>query len=290
MTASVDDTHAARVALYTMPVGPWLPTAAELQTQGDKITAAIAESAAEGARLALFPEGSLASPHKKLMSRSYPDLDESDWTRVDWAALRRQLSRIAAAAKRHGIAVAVGAVHDLGPNTRPHNCLYIIDGNGQVLSRYDKRRLSTTEITYMYTPGTEPVLVEVAGLRVGFVLGVEVLFPDLFTHYADEDADLVVAASTGGGIFEQLARSYAMTNVVPIALVIPPAEGEQSHSGVYGLHGPVASAPTSSDESVVYADIQRRDSTPTFNYQARHGFYDERLRPTEPRTVVRTEF
>jgi predicted amidohydrolase len=279
-----------RLALHALGVGPWLPTADALHAQGDRIVDAIARSAEGGARIAAFPENALAAPHKRHVSRSAPDLDEADWTKVDWAALRHELDRVAAAARQHHIAVVLGAIHELGQDRRPHNCLYVISDTGQLVTRYDKRRLSTTEITYLYTPGTEPVLVELAGLRIGFVIGLEVLFPDLFTAYADDGADLVIAASHGGGIFEQLARSYAVVNVMPVALVIPPFSSEASHTGVYGVNGPIASAADAASETIVFADVAHRDRTPTFNYKARHGFYEDRLLPAEPRSLVRDRF
>ena len=281
---------AVRLALHALPMGPWLPTAEALAAQGDRIVGAIAESAAGGARIAVFPETAVASPHKRHVSRSAPEIDEADWTKVDWRALRTQLARIARAAADHHVAVIVGAVHQLGRGRRPHNCLYVISEEGRLLTRYDKRRLSTTEVSYLYTPGTEPVVVELAGLRIGLVLGLEVLFPDLFTAYADEGADLVVAASHGGGVFEQLVRSYAVVNVMPVALVIPPLPSETSHTGVYAVDGAIASAGDASAPTIVFADVAPRDATTTFNYRARHGFYDDRLLPAEPRSRARDRF
>ena len=289
-TTTTTPSQPVRIALHAMAVGPWVPTAAALQAQGDRIVDAVARSAEGGARIALFPENALASPHKRHVSRSAPEIDEADWTKVDWDVLRLQLARIADAARRHQIAVVVGAVHDLGEGRRPHNCLYVISDTGRLVTRYDKRRLSTTEITYMYTPGTEALLVELAGLRIGLVIGLEVLFPDLFTAYADDGADLVVAASHGGGIFEQLTRSYAAINVMPVALVIPPLPSEPSRTGVYGLDGPIAIATDPAAETIVFADVPRRDRTPTFHYKARHGFYGDRALPSEPRSLVRDRF
>ena len=290
VTDTPSPTDTVRLALHAMAVGPWLPTADALRAQGDRIVDAIGRSADGGARLAVFPENALASPHKRHVSRSAPELDEADWTKVDWAELRVQLGRIAAAAREHGVAVVVGAIHDLGVDRRPHNCLYVISSTGHLLTRYDKRRLSTTEITYLYTPGTEAVLVSVEGLRVGFVIGLEALFPDFFTAYADEGADVVVAASHGDGIFEQLVRSYAAVNVMPVALVIPPSASETSRTGVYGWDGPVAVAADVGVEEIVFVDVPPRDPTPTFHYKARHGFYSDRLLPSEPRSLVRDRF
>ncbi|HUP86659.1 MAG TPA: carbon-nitrogen hydrolase family protein [Acidimicrobiales bacterium] len=283
-------TETTRLALHALRIGPWLPTADALEAQADLIVEATARSAAGGARIAIFPENAMASPHKRHVSRSAPEIDEADWTKVDWHALRAQLTRVADAARDNHISVIVGAIHDLGKGRRPHNCLYVISHTGELETRYDKRFLSTTEITYMYTPGTEPVLVQLAGLRIGLVIGLEALFPDFFTAYADDGADLVVAASHGGGIFEQLIRSYAVVNVMPVALVIPPLPSDASRTGVYGVDGSIAAAGDSSDETIVFADIPTRRANETFHYKARHGFYEDRLLPTEPRSLIRDRF
>lgn len=279
-----------RVALNALPVGPGLPTAEPLAAQADQIISAIERSAKSGARIALFSEGALASPNKRLVSRSSPEVDEADWERIDWAALRGELTRIAAAARAHAIWTVVGAIHDLGHHRRPHNSLYVVSDEGELVTRYDKRRLSTTEITYMYTPGTEAVMFEVDGFSIGLVVGLEVLFPDFFTAYADEAADLIVAASHGGGIFEQLVTSYALINQIPIALVIPSAAEEPSRTGVYGPTGVMAAAPRSDVPALVIADITQRDLDALFHYKARHGFYDERLPQDEPRSLIRDVF
>lgn len=279
-----------RIAINALPVGPGLPTEAPLVAQATRIVSAMEASAAGGARVALFTEGALASPHKRSMSGAAPEVAEADWTKLDWAALRAQLSRVADAARAHGVWTVVGAVHDLGRDRRPHNCLYVISDEGVLETRYDKRRLSTTEVTYMYTPGTEPVAFDLDGFRIGLLIGLEVLFPDYFTAYADGGADLIVAASHGGGIFEQLVTSYSLVNQVPIALVIPPLDGDPSRPGVYGP-GAVAETATEADAPApLFADITKRDPSSLFHYKARHGFYDERLPHDEPRHRIRNRF
>lgn len=290
MTEQTTTERRLRVAINVLPVGPGLPTAPDVEAQASLIVGAMADSARAGARLALFSEGALASPHKRLMSRSAPEVDEADWAKLDWPALREQLHRIAAAAREHRIWTFVGAVHELGDGLRPHNSLYVISDRGEPVTRYDKRRLSTTEITHMYTPGTEPVTVDVDGLRIGLVIGLEVLFPDFFTAYADEDADLIVAASHGGGIFEHLVTSYALINQVPVALVIPQLAEDASRPGVYGPSGVIAAADRSDAATMVVAEITGRSGAPTFNYKARHGFYDERLPGDKPRSLSRNAF
>ena len=88
----------------------------------------------------------------------------------------------------------LGSPHPLTPPRRPHNSLYVISPNGGVATRYDKRFLSNTELTWMYTPGSSPVVFEAGGLRFGCALCIEVHFPELFAEYERLDADCVLVS------------------------------------------------------------------------------------------------
>jgi predicted amidohydrolase len=275
-----------RLATAQLPIVGDIPTADVLAAAGDRIHVAMAEAAQAGARLLHLPEGSLSYPHKRLMSRSAPEVDEADWTKADWSALRSELEAIATRARELGIWVVVSAPHRRGADRRPHTSLYVFSDTGALVTRYDKQRLSMTEITHMYAPGIAPVTFTVDGLKVGMVLCLETLFPDLFVAYADEDVDLVLISSSGAGVFGQLAAAYSAITWMSISLSIPPEEQGQCTAGVCGPFGWIASA----DDGVpglVVADVPRRSALP-FHHDARHGLYDTRLDPTDPRTLDRT--
>jgi predicted amidohydrolase len=88
------------------------------------------------------------------------------------------VDRLAAGlAAQLGLWTVFGSLHPLTPPRRPHNSLYVISPSGVVVTRYDKRFLSNTEITWMYTPGREPVVFDAEGLRFGCALCIEVTFP-----------------------------------------------------------------------------------------------------------------
>ena len=77
--------------------------------------------------------------------------------------------------------------------------MYVVSDQGKVVARYDERTLSATKLTYMYTPGTEPVTFEVDGYRFGLALGMDVHFPELYTAYERLDVDgVLVSYETGG--------------------------------------------------------------------------------------------
>ncbi len=70
----------------------------------------------------------------------------------------------------------------------------MIAPDGTVVTRYDKRFLSHTEVSWIYTPGTEPVVFEAGGLRFGCALCIEVSFPEIFADYERLDADCVLVS------------------------------------------------------------------------------------------------
>jgi predicted amidohydrolase len=125
-------------------------------------------AAAEGARLIQFPEGFLSGYAKEQIA---------DWDDVDWAAVHEELRAVSELAAELEIWVVLGSEHPLTPPHRPHNSLYVISDRGRVVTRYDKRFCSNTEITRFYSPGFEPVVFDVDGYRFGCAICIEVNFP-----------------------------------------------------------------------------------------------------------------
>ncbi|MDQ1070073.1 nitrilase-related carbon-nitrogen hydrolase [Streptomyces canus] len=75
--------------------------------------------------------------------------------------MRAEARAVADLAGELGLWVAFGAPHPLTPPHRPHNSLYVVSDTGKLVGRYDKRYLSHTEVSYLYTPGTAPLVFEV---------------------------------------------------------------------------------------------------------------------------------
>lgn len=111
------------------------------------------EAHAQGATLVQFPEGAIVYPGKRVMSSAGPEyVAEADWTRADWDAMRTEAEHIARLAARLRLWTVFGSIHPLTSPRRPHNSLYVVSPAGQVVTRYDKRFLSNTEVSWMYTP------------------------------------------------------------------------------------------------------------------------------------------
>jgi predicted amidohydrolase len=122
---------------------------------------------------------------------------------------KQELAAIARLAGELRLWTVLGSVHPLTPPHRPHNSMYVISDRGELVTRYDERLLSSTKLSFMYTPGSGPVTFEADGLRFGCAMGIEVHFPELFAEYERLDVDGVLFSSTGPGRASDGAAAFA---------------------------------------------------------------------------------
>jgi len=188
-----------RIAVTQSTIREDPTNAALLRQSGDEVRNLMRDAAQAGARLVHFTEGAICFPSKRVMSSLGPDeIGPSDWTRADWTALQSELDQISALARELGIWTVIPSVHQV-PDARPHNSMYVVSDQGKVVTRYDERMLSTTKVTWMYSAGKEPVTFEVDGVRFGLALGLDVLFPEVFTEYEGLGADVVLVSYASNG-------------------------------------------------------------------------------------------
>ncbi|MBB2902556.1 putative amidohydrolase [Kineococcus radiotolerans] len=169
----------------------------------DLVAEEVARAAGRGARLLVLPEATMCRFGVPLGPVAEP---------VDgpWAG------ELAALADAAGITVVAGAFSP-GGGDRVRNTL-LVRGAG-VRADYDKIHLYDAfdfVESESVEPGTDPVVVDVDGVGVGFATCYDLRFPDLFTALADRGAQVVVVvASWGAGPgkveqWELLARARAL--------------------------------------------------------------------------------
>jgi predicted amidohydrolase len=192
---------------------------------------------------------------------------------------------VAASAAELGLWTIVGAPHRLSDGRRPHNSLFVFSDRGELVTRYDKRRVSSAEAAHLYTPGSEPVVFDVDGFRLGALLCLEILFPDLVVEYAAMDVDAVLVSSAPSPAFGLLARAHAVMNVVPVSLAVAaqPDGATGAPSGICTLDGWIGRLSDGSPGLVV-ANVPRGDPEPSFHRRARSGLYDRRFADDDPRS------
>ena len=186
-----------RIALCQLVSTP--EPAANLELVADGVRRA----AEAGADLAVFPEAAMACFGTKLAPIAEP-LDGP------WATEVRRL------ADEAGIAVVAG-MFTPADEGRVSNTL-LVTGRG-LDAHYDKIHLYDAfgfAESRTVAPGSEPLVVEVAGTKVGVTTCYDVRFPGLFTTLADRGAAVIVtAASWGAGPgkrdqWELLTRARAL--------------------------------------------------------------------------------
>ena len=187
----------------------------DVHANGAHVRGIMVQAARQGARMVHFPEGGLSG---------YILSEIDDWDQADWAGLEEELQATAALARQLGLWVVIGANHRMPRPLWPQNSLYVISDQGELAGRYNKRLCSNTELTYWYTPGTEPLSFEVDGTRFGCALCIEVVFPHLFAEYERLGVDCVLLSSYSNdpahGI---MARGHAATTCMWISLSTPAA-------------------------------------------------------------------
>lgn len=190
-----------------------LPVTGDVRANSARVQAVMRGAAAQRARLVHLPEGMLSGYAKNPIQ---------DWSEVNWSAVTEELESIAALAAQLGIWVVHGSAHPLTAPRRPHNSLYVISDEGAVVTRYDKRVCSATEVTRFYTPGYAPIVFEVDGIRLGCVICIEINFPGLFMEYDRLGVDvLLLSAYPGDSIFFVKARSHAAIHNVWVSVSAP---------------------------------------------------------------------
>jgi predicted amidohydrolase len=266
------------LALAQCEVSGAVPTVETVRASGARVREQMAAAASLGARLVHFPEGTLGYPHKKLLQ---------SWDVVPWDALEA----IAVCAAELGIWTVVGAPHRLSGGRRPHNSLYVIADGGDLVTRYDKRRLSTTEVARLYTPGTDAITFQVDGVRIGLALCLETIFPELFVSYALDGADAVIVSSAPDTTsFARMVEGHAAMNGITVGLVCA-AGVSGSRSGVASMHG-WAARTDDHHPCVIVAQVDRvrTDGGREFHRRARTDLYDGLHADGDPRSVDRRSF
>jgi deaminated glutathione amidase len=189
-----------------------IPISSQPLTNLERVREAVAEAAAAGAELAVFPEGTQVR-----FSADLPAAAEA----LD-GPFCTGLSEIARSA---GVAIVAG-VFESAADGRAYNTTVGFDAQGRLAAAYRKIHLfdalghrESDEVA----PGDEVVVADLAGLRIGFLTCYDVRFPELARALAVAGADLlVIPAAWAAGLFKEehwvtLVRARAIENTIWVA-------------------------------------------------------------------------
>ncbi|TVR61815.1 MAG: carbon-nitrogen hydrolase family protein [Spirochaetaceae bacterium] len=248
-----------RVAVAQIP-GSQDPSTESIAGNAHAIRAEMRAAREAGARLVQFHEGALSGyPSKKLMSGSGLDIiGEADWSKVAWGVLDREFSGICELARELGIWVVLGSLHRFSRNRRPCNSLLIVSDRGQLAGRYDKRFLSFTEISHMYTPGRRAQTFTVDGWTFGCAICIEINYPELFLEYERLDVDCVLFSTySEDSMFGIEAQGHAAGNSFWVTFSPPTQGAEAVPAGLIAPNGTWIRQANNSQPQCVIVDLDQ---------------------------------
>jgi predicted amidohydrolase len=263
---------------------------ADVRANGREIRELMRRARSEGAAIVHFPEGAVSGCSKAQIK---------DWARFDWDSLVDELNAVADLAGEIGLWVVVGSSHRLTPPHRPHNSLYVISDRGGLVTRYDKRFLSHTEVTGWHTPGREPSVFEVGGWRFGCAVCIEVQFAEVFLQSAELGVDCVVfSAYADDAMFGIQAQGYAASHGYWVSVSTPTQMTRGLGSRLIGPTGELQAVTPPSVSGLAVGlldvgdprwDIALHRAKP-WQARARDGSICRRWYVQDPRSDVRSSF
>jgi predicted amidohydrolase len=222
----------------------------DVRLNGQSIRALMTEARENGARIVHFTEGALSG---------YSKSEVPHWTAFNWAVIREELQNIAVRAGELGLWTVLGCAHRLSDPHRPHNSLYVIDGTGTLVARYDKRFCSNNEINNWYSPGFEPVWFDVDGFRFACAICIEVAFPEVFAEYERSGADCVLfSAYSHNPMYGIMLQGHAAINNLWISLSTPAQCGAKLPAGLIGPDGEFSSrCPATTQPAIALGELDK---------------------------------
>ena len=148
----------------------------------------IKQAADQGADVVHFSECALSG---------YAGVDLPSTAEIDWPALTDATHAVMDAAKSQRVWVLLGSTHRLDEKFKPHNSVYVINPQGKIVDRYDKRfctgaggKQPTLDLCH-YSPGNRFVTFRVKGITCGVAICYDYRFPELYRGYKQLGVDVL---------------------------------------------------------------------------------------------------
>ncbi len=158
------------------------PVTADISENADWIRKQMKAASNQGADLVHFSECALPG---------YAGTQYKSFDGFDWDLLQTETKTITALAKKLKLWVVLGSAHQLTGDHRPHNSLYVINDQGEIVDRYDKRFCTIVDLRH-YSSGDHFVDFDINGVRCGLLICYDVRFPELYREYQKRGVRLML--------------------------------------------------------------------------------------------------
>lgn len=150
-------------------------------------------AAEKGADMIHFCECSLSS---------YAGIDFPEFTNEANNKIQNGVAKICELAQLHNIWVIFGTHLFEGEMEKPFNSLFVINNNGEIEARYDKRLLAGFDMDW-YSAGKEPGVFTLKGVKCGLLICHEWRYPELYRQYYKLGVELLFQSWYDGNLTEE---------------------------------------------------------------------------------------
>ena len=157
------------------------PVSADIKENYRWIERQIIEAKLKKADIVHFPECALSG---------YLGSEMNSLDNFNWNGLFSATDSVMALAKELKIWVILGSMHRLSDGNKPHNSLYLINSEGEIADRYDKRFCTGSDLKY-FSPGDHFVTFNINGVNCGLLICYDIRFPELYRQYRKLETDVI---------------------------------------------------------------------------------------------------
>jgi len=184
------------------------PTDGDIRNNFQHVSRQMRSAKEQGAHVAHFPEACLSG---------YAGADFPSYKDFNWELLEQCTREILELARQICLWVILGSTHRLSGQNKPHNSLYIINDDGQIVDRYDKMFCAgdesgeTGDLAH-YSPGNHFSVFEIGGVRCGALICHDYRYPELYREYKRRGVQLMFHSYHAGHLSPE--RFQAMQDEV----------------------------------------------------------------------------
>ena len=157
------------------------PVSSDISANLNWIKDQMIESSLKKAKIVHFSECALSG---------YPGVDMKSMHNFDWDELSVATDSIMALAKDLKLWVILGSIHKVKGDNKPFNCLYLINSEGELVDRYDKRFCTGGDLE-SFSPGNHFVNFDLNGVNCGLLICYDVRFPELYREYRSLNTEVI---------------------------------------------------------------------------------------------------
>jgi predicted amidohydrolase len=158
------------------------PVEADISRNAQYIRQYMKKASQAGAHLLHTSEACLSG----YAGSNYPSFEN-----FDWEMLRAETARLREYAASLHLWLVLGSAHFLDEQTKPTNCLYLINPQGEIVDRYDKCMCTLGDQKY-YSAGKHLVTHTILGVNLGLAICYDICYPQIYAAYRELGVELML--------------------------------------------------------------------------------------------------